>query len=287
MDAAKRRIPMNKKLAIIAITGMLAVSAAVGGVTYALFTAESTNTGNLVQSGKLDITSNRVDYPASGPMFYTSAQNQYKGWLSIDAWAPGDVHTRGLFLRNIGTLEARMSSVFARATDDKGNVISNGPQYNDDILFATNAHVKIWSLHQDTSKPNKKNISLFSEEEKDQVMAVVNEGYQKWLSANNSISGLFEQYAPIIINYINDYMDENQVMKGLNIKIVNVFDKSLSDLLTPVDVSKKDIRLGANDVSMLAFTVELNRDAKNELQEKKVYFNFGTNWTQTKNNDVK
>ena len=143
----------KRNLAWLAVSAVLVTSLAVGGSTYAIFKSTVTN-ANTVQAGTVVITAKRDDVPNVGPMFYTQSVAGAVGAMPTGFWAPGDKHTRGLFLENTGTLDAKMTTLTVWPTNaaaQKVTAASTGADlnaYNDALLFARQANVKIWEVQE-------------------------------------------------------------------------------------------------------------------------------------------
>ncbi|KPV42436.1 TasA family protein [Alicyclobacillus ferrooxydans] len=126
------------KLLAAAASGVIGISAMVGGTTFAYFNSTQTSTKNTFQTGQLKLTDFRDDLPLSGPMFYTTDAG---GQLGTGDWMPGDMHTRGMFVENDGDLTAVLDSLSATADDPVGSA-----EYNDELNFAKESNVLITAL---------------------------------------------------------------------------------------------------------------------------------------------
>ncbi|GAB6172788.1 hypothetical protein JCM15765_22660 [Paradesulfitobacterium aromaticivorans] len=137
----------KKKLALLSITGMLAIGLSVGGATYAIFTSSATNTNNTFSSGTviLDLERDMGDN-IPGPMFYTAESdstgafpydtnkndpNQPPGGESIGGMAPGDQISRAMTIYNRGTLTAKINKLKATVNSDSSE--KSGEAYNEFI----------------------------------------------------------------------------------------------------------------------------------------------------------
>lgn len=289
----------KKKIALYAASGLLATSLAVGGATYALFKGEATNASNSVTAGELEITAKRNDVPNVGPMFYSHNVTGNYGGMPTGFWAPGDKHTRGLFLENTGSLEAKLTTLTAKPADSNGNAITSGTQYDDDLLFARQAKVKIWDIQEfDPLKGAGEPFGIDSNmtaNEMDFIMDVVNVGYDMWLADHPNADLSDQTNAVDLLNTVNEYMfAEISKRSGTTdnrlFKVVKMYDKNLSEFVNnSYDASSFGIKLEPGKAALLGFTVEFKKRPggnidRNSMQGKSVYFNFGTDWVQTKNN---
>jgi hypothetical protein len=111
-----RRISLGIAALALVLAGMS------GGVTYALFGADTTTASNIT-AGTLRLEGTRDNGDRiDGPMFYTTAaegktQNDRPGRYPTGPWAPGDEHHRVFQIENIGSLAAVVKTVTATLTD--------------------------------------------------------------------------------------------------------------------------------------------------------------------------
>lgn len=289
----------KNKVALLGISGLLATSLAVGGATYAIFKSEVTNSANTVTAGTLKITAKRDDVPNEGPMFYSQNTAGNYGGMPTGLWAPGDKHTRGLFLENNGSLEAKLKTLTVNPADSNGVAVTSGTQYDDDLLFAKQAKVKIWDI-KEFDPLNGAGIPFgidtrVNADEMDMIMDVVNAGYDIWLAANPGADLNDQVFAADLLTSVNEYMFAELNKRSGNLdnrmfKVVKMYDKKLIDFVnTPFDASSFGIKLEPGKAALLGFTVEFNKNTsggidKNSMQGRSVYFNFGSDWVQTKNN---
>ncbi len=144
------QVNVKTKISLLSITGLLSVSTLVGGGTFALFTAQAQNSNNDFTAGTLTITQERDDISQIGPMFYTSSTSSQAGVIPNGLWAPGDQHTRGLFLENTGSLTAKLTSLSATPVDANGlsaaDASVNSRDLKNDSTFANQSNVIVWEL---------------------------------------------------------------------------------------------------------------------------------------------
>jgi hypothetical protein len=116
-----------KKLALYAFVLVLMLSAAVTSATSALYTSSDSNDGNSFDSGTLVISQQRNnDSVTTSPMFYgdpTKGVNAYTeiGMESVGGMAPGDRIKRSLVLTNNGSLDGKVTKLFANVTSGDTN----------------------------------------------------------------------------------------------------------------------------------------------------------------------
>jgi spore coat-associated protein N len=285
----------KKKMALYAASGLLATSLAVGGATYALFKDDVTNGPNNVTAGTLEITAKRDDVPNIGPMFYSENAPGNFGGMATGEWAPGDKHTRGLFLDNTGSLEAKLKTIKVFPADASGNVVTSGAQYDDDILFSRQANIKIWDIQQFDASGGWVPMLRANASEMDMVMEIINDGYEIFLN-NNPNADLEDQVtAARLVQAVNILLLERLNGQGnttdnRHYKVVRMYNEPLKDLVdNNFDASSYNIKLQPDQAVLLGFTVEMKRRPgggidRNSMQGKSVYFNFGTDWVQTRNN---
>lgn len=296
------------KIAALSIGSVLAAGGLVGGGTYALFSASSSNTNNTFTAGTLSITSERDDIPQTGPMFYTDSTANLPGVVPTGLWAPGDKHTRGLFLENTGSLTGQLTTLTATPADSSGNSVTSGSAYNNDITFAKQAQVTIWEMvpvnsngDDDNWNPTESSTTL------ENAVDTVNGLYQEF--AGSGISGLqllqsVNQGLLKKINNISAVTSSGQTVTTDSVRVVNMVQEPLVDFLNNgINVSNITITnssgttsqfsdvIHPGEATLLAYTVgfDLRPPAgsgldPNSMQGKSVYFNFGSNWVQTRHN---
>ncbi|MEH7336818.1 hypothetical protein V7161_29820 [Neobacillus drentensis] len=285
----------KNKVALIGISGLLATSLAVGGATFALFKSDVTNGSNNVKAGTLKITEKRDDIPNAGPMFYTENVSGNYGAMPTGLWAPGDKHTRGLFLENTGTLEAKLKTLTVVPADSNGVKVTSGAQYDDNILFARQAKVKIWQIKEYDSTGGVIPFTRMDSTQMDLVMDVINDGYNDWLTANPTADLDDQVTLARFLNSLNALLLERLNNQGNSVdnrhyEVVRMYNQSLINLVNNnFDASNFNIKVAPDQAAFLGFTVEFNKNApngvdKNSMQGKSVYFNFGSDWEQTRNN---
>lgn len=290
---------MKKKI-ILMYMAVLAVCMLAGGASYALFSASTSNNDNTFSAGTIEITSKRGDVPAYGPMFYTES-SQTAGWgtMPTGLWAPGDSHTRGLFLENTGSLKARLQNLNATAANSNGEPISSGAAYDDAILFSNNSYLLVWNLKRVNITGGLISWTNINATQMDEIMDLVNAGYEEWAASNGSMPDdpLYNSFWPwdeqnirLLLEYLNMYLYEH--LNGITgsdnvVQVDKLFALPLNDVINGVNVADKNITIEPDEAVLLAYTVTFDRigtEDQNALQGKNVYFNFGSNWVQTANN---
>lgn len=286
------------------MAAMLILVLAVGAGTYALFSSSATNGPNMVQAGTVEITSTRDDVPNIGPMFYTESVEGQIGAMPTGLWAPGDKHTRGLFLENVGSLDAKLKSLSVIPTNAQAEPVSSSSTdpadieaYNSAIVFAQQSRVKIWEVKEFDPSRGLVPFTRINGTEMDLLMDLVNIGYQIWLNENPDADLSDQEQAARMLNAVNAYMLEelnkrNGDVNNRLFQVVKMYDKPLIHFVnnTPIDISDFGIELEPEEACLLAFTVEFrknppgNQVSDNLMQGKTVYFTFGSYWEQSRNN---
>lgn len=283
----------NKKFALLAVTGVVATSLVVGGASYALFTSSATNTGNSFTAGTLHIDANRDDVPNVGPMFYTDTNSQ-PGTLATGLWAPGDKNTRGLFLKNTGSLDARLKSISANTADASGTAVTSGSYYTGDLAFAGHSELKIWQVNWFNPLGGIVPWTKLDATQMDAIMQYVNDGYAAWAAAHpgadpstdpSLIDQVVEFVNQYLLDHINDIKSSGKTVNDGTVKVTRLYNASMTDLTNKTyDVSKYDIKSKPGESVLLAYTMEFKRNTGNDMQGASAYFNFGSNWEQVRNN---
>lgn len=284
---------IKKKLMAMSLTGIVGLGLTVGGGTFALFTSSATNTGNTFTAGKLIMTAKRDDVPNVGPMFYTSTSPGAQGTLPTGLWAPGDKNTRGLFLKNDGSLQARLTTLTAKAADASGNVLTSGSNYDADVKFAQQAGVKIWQVQWFNPLGQIVPWLTLNSTQMDSIMEYVNQGYAAWAQAHpgadpatdpSIVDQIVEYVNQYLLDHINSITASGTYTDG-TVKVTKLTNMKLSELINQSkDVKNFDIRTSPGESQLLAFTVELPRLTDNTYQGISANFNFGTDWVQTAHN---
>lgn len=244
-------------------TSVMAVSLLVGGGTYALFTSSATNTGNTFTAGTLTMSTSRDDIPMTGPMFYTN--DNTSGWSGTGLWAPGDNHTRGLFVKNTGSLDGKLSKVSAIAA-------GSGPEY---ASFESQADVTIAVF-----APN----GNFDQTAYRQLMQEVDNWYKnvrKYVITNK----IADVDAYINQSYLHQVFDVKNVLdEDVSASVKEVYNDKLSNLINGKDVSSLGINIPSQNTLLLGYTVALPLTAGDDLQGKTVQFTFENDFVQSRNN---
>lgn len=143
----------KKKLAILSVSGLIAIGASVGGATYAWFTSSATNANNTFTAGTINLSQTRdLGDTIPGPMFYTSTSDPTgtypydvagvpyapPGSEGVGGLAPGDSMTRAMNLSNSGSLDAKVTKIW-------GSVNAAGLQPGDLAFeeFAAKMNIKV------------------------------------------------------------------------------------------------------------------------------------------------
>lgn len=271
---------------ILSLSGILGLGIAVGGATFALFSSNATNANNQFTAGTLKITSNRDDVPTSGPMFYTNVTADMPGIDPTGIWAPGDKQTRGLFLKNEGTLRAKLKTV--SVTNEEGSNIGENAK------FTNKAKVVIWQVKWFNSVGLNGKQTNLTATQMDKIMNFLNDGYKEWATENpgadptqdsNWKSQLLQAENLILMQHINDIMGTpGATVSDDLVKVTDLYGANLADLLSTADVSSLNIIAEPGKTELLAFTVELPLNSDNTYQGISANLTFKTYWEQVRNN---
>lgn len=277
--------------------GLLAVTTLAGAGTYALFANNAVNSGNAFTAGTVNISSVRDDVPNVGPMFYTDT-NGAPGTLATGVWAPGDSNTRGLFLQNNGSLDAKLKALTAKSADSSGSEVINGAAYTSDIAFANHSQVMIWQLNWYDFNNTPLLWGQLGANEINLIMQVVNDGYNLWAANNpNADPSQVPNSGDLIVEAVNQQLLQQitdirntigpnaTVYENANLRVTKMHEAPMSSLLNQnFDVSQIGISTFPGEAQLIAFTVAFDKDSTNDLQGASGYFNFNTYWEQAKNN---
>jgi len=279
---------MNKKRKLMAysLSGLLGLGLTVGGASFALFSSTASNSNNQFTSGTLKITSNRDDVPTTGPMFYTNMTAEAPGINPTGVWAPGDKQTRGLFLKNEGTLNAKLKTV--SVTNGEGSNIE------ENLKFTQEAKVIIWQVKWFNSVGLNGKQTNLNATQMDKIMTFLNDGYKKWSAENpgadptqdpNWKRQLLQAENLILFQHINDIIGTpGATVTDELVKVTDLYGANLADLLNTADVSSLGVIAEPDKAQLLAFTVELPLDADNSYQGISANLTFKTYWEQVRNN---
>lgn len=256
----------KKKLASITLASMLVLILAVSGATFALFTNSSTNAGNTFSTGTLSFDSHRHDVPITGPMFYTHDSDD--GWMGTGLWAPKDVHTRAMLIKNTGTLDGKIESVSAFAQSSSGA----------EADFAEQALVTIAVLdippegHDDWAPDAIDDLNHLQN-------AAYEAGMSFWLTrpatrtAADLAADVREAFQELIFR---------SPFSGLIVK--EVYSGTLADLMNGSDPFR-DVVVPAGSTIYMGYTVDFqDHPNNNAVKDKNLIFGFQTNFVQARNN---
>lgn len=293
----------STKIPLLSIAGILTLSTLVGGGTFALFTSSAHNSANTFTAGTLNVTPERDDIPQTGPMFYTSTTSAQAGVVPTGLWAPGDKHTRGLFLENTGTLTARLTSISATPVDANGLTASNSSAnqvtLQNDTSFSNQSNVTVWELVPVSSTTG--NDDQWSNQETstqiEECLDGVNRLYQKYGGMGYTGQQLLTAVNNGLLHSINNLtaVSNGQTVNTDSVAVTQMFNDQTSNFVnqSPYNVNSFNDVIQPGQSTLLAFTVGFDLKPPtgsgidpNSMQGKSVYFNFGTNWVQTRNNPL-
>jgi len=255
------------KIAAISLASTAAIAGLVGVGTYALFTSGATNSGNTLQAGTLTMSAERNDVPIIGPMFYTN--DSVGGWSGTGLWAPGDNHTRGLFVKNTGSLDGKLSKVYAIPDAAPGT-----PGYSDAMAFASEANATIAVY-----APN----GNFDQTAYRQLMEVVDDWYKN-VQKDALTNGVADIGAYINQAFLHQvFFVKNVVGEDVSASVKQVYTGKLSELVNGKN-SPLVVNVPSHNTLLMGYTVNLPLTAGNGLQGKEVKFTFSNDFVQSRNN---
>lgn len=270
---------MKKKLALI-ISVVVLAALAIGGTTYALFTDDAINKNNTFVAGTVDIDSYRggADY-IPGPMFYTTPEEgaspqdpvNFKGIKPTGLWAPGDMHIRSLVVYNKGSLDAVLNQVKADISGDDSNI-------------AEEMHVTIFKVLPKYLPNGTPFLPLPGDDSlEEEILESTELSVRNWaLYADEFIDSLFPRYRSI------EELAQAAIEK--NLSATPLWDGQLSQLLDGYNGFSQDVFMKATNNQfvergcLLAFVVQLNKEAGNEHQDADFVVDFTVLAEQARNN---
>jgi spore coat-associated protein N len=268
----------KKKLLTLVLSSVMVLSLAVGGGTYALFTASAQNTGSTFKSGTLEISSHRHDVPVEGPMFYTNDGDA--GQMGTGFWAPGDSHTRAMLIKNKGSLDGKLTVLSAIPEGDAANALAFGNQ----------AMVTVATLTTSNGEPlDARGIEainrIIDEKFKDLMQGSI------WKQA--IARGIQAAFALTNEVFLDSQYQVNSDGESVRVRVADLYVGLLSDLYNNGNGKPSAIRnfiLPAHGMMHLAYNVTLLDDAahtftNNDLQGQTVNFTFQNTFEQVKNNN--
>lgn len=265
----------RKKMATVAAAGMLSVGLLVGGASYALFSSEAESSGNEFTSGTLTLSTNRHDVPVAGPMFYVNDSNG--GRMGTGLWAPLDSHSRAMLIKNTGSLDAKLKTVYAEV--EAG---ANAQAFAEQALV-TIAVYETGGVALDATAISKLN-------------QMVDEEFKKLMSGGflSRIAGKSLQEASAIVR--EEVLDwtfrVDSDGESINVGINDVYVGPLTDLLTSsgVTANTPHVQLPSDQTMHLGYTVTLMDDKgktfdNNDIKNVTAQFKFKTVFEQVRNNN--
>ncbi|WP_157950824.1 TasA family protein [Peribacillus acanthi] len=263
----------RKKLATIVVTGALAVSLAVGGATYAIFTDSATNAGNTFTAGTINMDGHRQDIPIEGPMFYT--QDNDSGRMGTGFWAPKDIHTRGIFFENKGSLTAKLSKISATAS------VETPPEFTSQAVVTIAALRRQGGGEMDATAIKNLNEAL------DQAFKAGLSSRWSWI--RNGARLAQEQEAVAREFALNKtFVVKNVFGFDVSVFVEDIYTDELKDLVSSggVDVKSKNIQVSPRHTLYMGYTVTLPDlgIANNPIMGKSVNIDFTNEFQQARNN---
>lgn len=266
-----------KKMAVLAVASVLAVGGSIGGATYALFTSEAQSTANAFTAGTLSLSTHRNDVPIDGPMFYQN--DSTSGQMGTGYWAPKDSHTRAMFIKNTGSLDAKLTHITAVPA---GNI-------TDALKFGEQAMVTVASFKTSNGTALDATAAAKLNEEVDkEFKKLLNGNFWKKLQA----VGLQAATAEVREDLLEWTYRVNSNGESVTVGISDIFIGSLKDLYnggSGQDTEVPNLILPAGKTMHLSYTVTFLDDAgqsfkNNDIRGTTVDFGFINKFEQVKNN---
>lgn len=266
-----------KKIAVLAVAAVLAVGGSIGSATYALFTSEAQNTNNSFKSGTLSLSTHRNDVPVDGPMFYQNDSSD--GQMGTGYWAPRDSHTRAMFIKNTGSLDAKLTHITA---NPEGNV-------QDALNFGEQAMVTVASFKTSNGKALDTTAAAKLNEEVDkEFKKLINGNFWQKLQA----VGLQAAAAAVREELLDWTYRVNSNGESVTVGVSDIYIGSLKDMYnggSGQDTEVPNLILPAGQTMQLSYTVTFLDDAgqtfkNNDIRGTTVNFGFVNQFEQVKNN---
>jgi spore coat-associated protein N len=263
----------KKKMAAIAATGMLSIGLLVGGASYALFKSEATNT-NIATGGTLTLSSHRNDVPVEGPMFYVN-DSTAGGRMGTGVWAPLDSHSRAMYIKNTGTLDGKLTKLFAE--------VESGV---DAEKFAEQALVTVAVFETGGAVLDATALEQLNRNVDTQFKNLMQGG------PLSRIAGVTLQETTSIVReaFLNETYNVDVNGQSVTVGISDLYVGSLKDMLNPNGVSAfPQVQLPSGGTMHLGYTVTLMNDngkpfENNDIQNVRAQFKFKTLFEQVRNN---
>jgi spore coat-associated protein N len=264
----------KKKMATIAATGMVTVGLLVGGASFALFSSEATSENNQFTAGTLELSTHRHDVPIEGPMFYVNDSNS--GEMGTDIWAPLDSHSRAMLIKNTGSLDGKLKTLYAEIESG-----TNAEKFAEQALV-TVAVYETGGVALDATAIDALNRGV-DEEFKD----LMSGGFFDRLAGK----GLQILTAELRKAALNWEFDVNNNGESIRVGLKDVYVGSLKDLLASdgVTANAPHVQLSSGETMHLGYTVTLLDDKgqsfdNNEIKNVTAQFKFKTQFEQVRNN---
>ncbi|MGG0939556.1 SipW-dependent-type signal peptide-containing protein [Brevibacillus centrosporus] len=266
-----------KKIAVLAVAAVLAVGGSIGSATYALFTSEAQNTNNSFKSGTLSLSTHHHDVPVEGPMFYQN--DSEKGQMGTGYWAPRDSHTRAMFIKNTGSLDAKLTHIIAKPEGNR----------EDALKFGEQAMVTVASFKTSNGKALDATAAKKINEEADkEFKKLINGKFWERVIA----VGLQAAAAEVREDLLEWTYRVNSSGESVTVGISDIYIGSLKDLYNGgagQDTEVPNLILPAGQTMQLSYTVTFLDDAgqtfkNNDIRGTTVNFGFVNQFEQVKHN---
>lgn len=252
----------KRKLAWLTVSGMLVVALAVSGATLALFTSSASNSGNTFETGNLELSTHRHDVPIEGPMFYTYDSDD--GRMGTGEWAPRDINTRAMLIKNTGSLDAKLSRLYAIPESE------NADDFSEQAIVTIAVLDGPGDLAPDV-------IRLANEAIDREYKDLMSQGWLGRLAGRT-----VQEFAAEVRKAFLHLQFE---VDGHNFFVKDVYTGTLAGLMNNGTSALEDLELPRNRTMYMAYTVTLpDHENNNAVQGQDIRFTFKSEFVQSKNN---
>ncbi|WP_308637801.1 TasA family protein [Paenibacillus silvisoli] len=265
---------MKKKMLALSLSSAVLLTAAIGGGTYALFTSKAANTENTFAAGTLSVSSHRNDVPVEGPMFYTN-DTVAGGLMGTGLWAPRDVHTRALLIKNTGSLDAKLKYVKAipeGTSAEQATALEFGSQAIATVAALTTSNGEVLDATA---------IDIINSEIDATFKDLISGNFFERIAAVG-IQAAFAEISEALLDAT--YTVDNNG-HSVTVGVSDIYVGKLSDLASGQSAILPNLVLKAGQTMHLGYTVLFLDDVNNNaIQNKTVKFTFDNQFEQAANN---
>ncbi|MBP1759270.1 MAG: hypothetical protein H6Q63_187 [Firmicutes bacterium] len=267
---------MKRKILLSVGAAVMSMGLLMGGTTYALYHATATTTASPSEgtfvAGTVDIDSYRDGFDTiPGPMFYTTpdegatpTEPSFNGLKPTGIWTPGDTHIRSLIVYNQGQLDAVLDQAKVEVEEDTAGM-------------AGNMNVAIYKVFPafclDGTTPF---APLPGDDTLDQDLL-------------NEVSAEINPFILMYHHYFGvDQLAQQFIENNVRANPEPLWSGKLSDLtsdyqtMNPVNMNASE-DLFVKHGTLLAFVVQLDKNAGNTVQGATAKFGFTVNARQASN----